>query len=276
VSFAGRLATVIRKRLEPSATVQLRGVEERWEALASADPMWAILTQRGREGGAWDAASFFATGREQVSDVLARLDDIGARPPQRRALDFGCGIGRVTQALCDHFDEVVGVDVAPTMVEIAEMFNRRRESCEYVLNTRTDLSAFSDASFDLVYSTLVLQHLPPTLSELYVGEFIRVLRSDGLAVFQMPTARRGGHVRAGRIRRRVRRRVKTGLEMYPVPRSTVESWIDAAGGQLIAAFDSPPNEAHHGLLYVVARASPMGRMEHDGNGIRYRRTSHDG
>jgi 2-polyprenyl-3-methyl-5-hydroxy-6-metoxy-1,4-benzoquinol methylase len=237
------------------AHAQLRGVERRWEALATTDPMWAILTHPDRGCGGWDQESFFATGTEQVRDLLARIADLGWDLPRHQALDFGCGIGRLTQALCGHFDEVTGVDVAPTMIETAETYNRHGDACVYRLNQRADLGEFPDRSFDLVYSTLVLQHLPPALSELYVGEFVRVVDDDGLAVFQIPTARRASIPLAAAMRRLV----KTGLEMHPVPRATVESWIDAAGGELVAALDSSPDDAHDGLLYVVANASSRWR-----------------
>src|SRR5829696_610945 len=121
------------------AHAQLRGVERRWEALAATDPMWAILTHPDRGCGGWDAESFFATGTQQVRDLLARIVDLGWNLPHHRALDFGCGIGRLTQALCEHFDEVTGVDVAPTMIETAETYNRHGEACVYTLNQRPDL-----------------------------------------------------------------------------------------------------------------------------------------
>jgi SAM-dependent methyltransferase len=52
-----------------------------------------------------------------------------------------------------------------------------------------DLSLFAEATFDFVYTTLVLQHMPPSLSTLYIRELVRVLAPGGLLVFQLPSQR---------------------------------------------------------------------------------------
>ena len=49
---------------------------------------------------------------EALFDTIARLGvDVG----RERALDFGCGVGRVTQALCEYFTECTGIDIAPAV-----------------------------------------------------------------------------------------------------------------------------------------------------------------
>jgi len=40
---------------------------------------------------------------------------------------------------------------------------------------------------DFVYSRLVLQHIHPRYVRQYLAEFVRVLRNDGVLVFQLPT-----------------------------------------------------------------------------------------
>ncbi len=62
------------------------------------------------------------------------MDYLGDRQisfPKRRALDFGCGVGRLTQALARHFNIVDGVDIAPSMIELANQFNRSGGRCRY-------------------------------------------------------------------------------------------------------------------------------------------------
>ena len=67
-----------------------------------------------------------------------------------RALDFGCGVGRLTQALALHFDAVTGVDISGPMLEHARAHNRLGERVTYVHNTRPDLACFADGSFDCI------------------------------------------------------------------------------------------------------------------------------
>ena len=105
-----------------------------------------------------------------------------------RALDFGCGLGRMTRALAAHFDDCVGVDISEEMVRGAREANADLGNVSFEVNHATDLRRFDDASFDLVYSMIVLQHVPDRDAiESYVREFCRIVRPGGLAVFQLPS-----------------------------------------------------------------------------------------
>jgi predicted TPR repeat methyltransferase len=47
------------------------------------------------------------------------------------ALDFECGVGRVTQALCARFARCDGVDIAGSMIRLARQYNRFGDRCQY-------------------------------------------------------------------------------------------------------------------------------------------------
>jgi len=167
--------------------VKLADLRRDWDALGRIDPMWAVLTHPERRGGGWDPEAFFATGREEIAAVVRELDALG-RPARRgRCLDFGCGVGRLTQALAEHFERCDGVDIAPSMLEAARRFNRHGDRVTYHLNDADDLSLFESASFDFVYSNIVLQHVGPQAAKAYVREFVRLLSPSGLALFQLPS-----------------------------------------------------------------------------------------
>jgi hypothetical protein len=85
---------------------------------------------------------------------------------------------------------VIGVDVSPTMIDLANRLNRHPEAAEYVLNYSDTLDRFASGTFDFVYSDIVLQHLSPEAAERYIVEFLRVLSSGGIAVFQLPSHKR--------------------------------------------------------------------------------------
>jgi SAM-dependent methyltransferase len=90
-----------------------------WEDWGRIDPFWAILTDADARHGLWDIDRFFATGVEQVVVMLTHTQNYG-RPTHRGiALDFGCGVGRLTRALAPHFERTYGLDVASTMIERA-------------------------------------------------------------------------------------------------------------------------------------------------------------
>jgi SAM-dependent methyltransferase len=158
-------------------------VRRDWTTLGEQDPLWAVYVAPGTRGGQWDVEEFLALGRSDVAEAMAWLDRLGLPTRFGAVLDFGCGAGRLSQALAAHADTVVGVDVSAPMLAVAADLDRTGR-CRFVRNDAPDLRLFDDAEFDLVYSELVLQHLPAPVIDGYLGEFMRVLRPGGLAVLQ--------------------------------------------------------------------------------------------
>ena len=166
---------------------RLRALQRDWEDLGSLDPLWAILSDATRRATGWDLGDFLATGDREVEELLARVGSMGLPARHDRALDFGCGVGRLTRALSRRFGETVGVDISVTMIDHARRLNADTSNCSFVHHADSDLAILADASFDLVYSKFVLQHMPGRdVAERYVGELVRVLRPGGALVFQVP------------------------------------------------------------------------------------------
>lgn len=159
-----------------------------WDDLAELDPLWSILTCAGTKYNRWDKEEFFRTGEEEIQSVIAKADRLGRPLSRARALDFGCGVGRLTRALTKHFDRCCGVDISEKMIVTARELNASFPSCEFLFNDRADLSAFLSDSFDLVYTARVLQHLPSRVHiKSCILELFRVVRAEGLLVFQLPS-----------------------------------------------------------------------------------------
>ena len=158
--------------------------------LARVDPLWAILAEPTRKDGRWELEEFFERGRRDVESVLEVASDLGAPRLRERALDFGCGVGRLTRALAPEFDECYGVDISPEMIRLARELNADRANCRFVVNAAPDLSLFESDTFDFVIAFLVLQHLRGGEQAAlgYVREFLRVTRPGGLVVFQLPAS----------------------------------------------------------------------------------------
>lgn len=214
-------------------------LQHHWNRLGATDPMWAILTDPGKRNRRWDRAEFFATGRDLIAEVLRDVAALNVSFQGGRALDFGCGAGRLTQALAQHFDTAVGVDIAPSLIRQANEYNLVPDRCRYVLNSRDDLSVFRDGEFDFVFSTIVLQHMHPKYAGRYIAEFLRVLRPGGLAVFQVPD--RPARTPVG-IALRVLPiwlvRPVRKMDMQAVPRARIQEIVLSGDSRLL---DSKPN-----------------------------------
>jgi len=165
--------------------VSLDQLQDDWTRLGQEDPLWAVYVAPGTRGGKWDVEAFFALGRQEVDRALSELPKLGLTPGTVRALDFGWGVGRLSQALAGHVDEVIGLDIAPSMLQKARELDRSAGRVQFVLNQQPDLALIPDASVDIVYSSLVLQHMPPELARGYLAEFVRVLAPGGVAIFQV-------------------------------------------------------------------------------------------
>ena len=162
-------------------------LQKNWDELGKRDALWAILSHPEKGNGKWNVSEFFESGEREIADVLEYISSLDVPLSRGRALDFGCGVGRLTQALCQHFDECHGVDIAPSMIQIAEEYNSFGNRCLYHVNASGDLRLFRDKTFDFIYSNIVLQHMKPKYSKRYMREFLRVLAPDGVLVFHIPS-----------------------------------------------------------------------------------------
>ena len=179
-----------------------------WETLGKLDPLWAIHSDPRRQHGKWDLEEFFRTGEEDVSALMEDAGKLGRPSERASALDFGCGVGRLTRALGQRFDQCVGVDISAAMVDQARALNKSFPNCSFVVNNEEHLGMFPEGKFDLIYTRWVLQHLPTKdLMKGYVAEFVRTLKKGGLLVFQV------------RTRIPLRARLQLGRKLYGVLRA---------------------------------------------------------
>jgi SAM-dependent methyltransferase len=232
-------------------------VSRTWTKLGGEDPMWAVLTDKGKSRNRWSPADFLATGVTEIDALMERVNELGLQPARGRALDFGCGAGRLSHGLAQvGFDQVLGCDISPTMLAKAREIVPD-EACQFVQVTGTDLSAVETDSVDLVYSCRVLQHMPPALAHGYIREFWRVARPGAVVVFQMPTQPSSSV--AGRVLSTlpvpVARMLRRGMEMHGTPEPQVQRLVESLGARVVAADeDTSAGPRWDSRLYVTTTA----------------------
>lgn len=260
--------------------MHIRSLQENWDNLGRIDAMWAIITEDpSKLGHGWTREAFFATGRAEIDTVLAAVRNAVPDLSDERALDFGCGVGRLARALAPHFRAVVGVDIAPSMIEQARELNADLTNCEWIVNATDDLGVFADGTFSLIYSNVVLQHMRREYALAYMREFVRIARPGGAIVFQLPAERvRSLRKRAAEAvialgvrfaprplidayRRRqypnaddetIRRLPRHVMEMHGTPRELVEQTLRDAGATVIEVTKTSDAGDHWQSLRYIA------------------------
>jgi ubiquinone/menaquinone biosynthesis C-methylase UbiE len=244
--------------------MDLKELEKAWNGYALRDPLWAILTARGKQGGKWDDREFFASGEAEIESVMRIAKSLFPSLQRRKALDFGCGVGRLTLPLARHFQEVTGIDISRSMVELAKRHNQYGERCRYYVNMAEDLALFDDCEFDLVYSSLVLQHMAPRYALGYIREFIRLLQPNGLLVFQMAGRPRTLLKRATfflfsertvRFLRMVKYRTAHPIQMYGIRPDQMVPFLEAMDAKILDIIDeTPPKGGWESCRYFVSKS----------------------
>lgn len=182
----------------------------RWERLAQ-DPYYAVLNEDGYRQdrvGADARARFDESGTRDVAETLGeirRLIDPAFHP--RHALDFGCGVGRLTLPLARECVEITGVDISRTMIEEARRNRDARGLDNVSLQTSDEFFAdrSSPPSLDFIHSYIVFQHVPPRLGVPIARALVQRLVPGGIGALHFTYARRASVTR--RIVHRLRRLV---------------------------------------------------------------------
>jgi ubiquinone/menaquinone biosynthesis C-methylase UbiE len=160
--------------------------------ISVSERMRADWNQRAKEdahyyvafgGRDQDEAEFLATAGDVLRSIEAQLKRLPAKANRRawRALEIGCGPGRLIKPLSRHFGEIHGVDVSDEMIRLARERLADIPHAHFHATNGASLAQFADDSFEFVYSYAVFQHIPSRDVVLeYMRETARVLKPGGI------------------------------------------------------------------------------------------------
>jgi len=160
-----------------------------WEEWGRRDPYFGVITDpKFRSVGLSEQAKreFFESGASHVHHVLATIQKhIDPQFSPRNVLDFGCGVGRLLVPFALIAEDVVGLDVSPSMLrEARRNCDERQLPNVRLLPSDDDLSALS-GTFDLIHSAIVFQHIPVPRGRTIFRKILQHLRPGGIGAIQL-------------------------------------------------------------------------------------------
>lgn len=173
--FAG-FNPLTRDTQDPSTSELQTQMRHDWDGRAVENARWYIASDVSSD------AEFTESGKTDVEKYLAKINREWLQ--ESRALEIGCGAGRMSAFLRLKVKSLVAIDVSPQMIEMARRRLDDDPRVELRVANGRDLSEFDERSFDFVFSYIVFQHVPKRIVESYVDEVRRVLDDEGRALLQ--------------------------------------------------------------------------------------------
>jgi len=166
---------IVAHMTDPSFEEKMR-VE--WNARAQKSYMqYTSGTQSEKE------EDYVKSAERDTAPILRYLD--GADTRTWKALDVGCGVGRLIQVLAPRFAEVHGVDVSDEMLKLGRERLKPFPNVQLHRIEGTDLKPFPDRTFQIMWSYSVFYHMPRSLYYGYLKELSRVMAPGGRLMYQL-------------------------------------------------------------------------------------------
>jgi len=170
----------------------VQDTDRAWELWGQLDPYYGVLTDNkfSRENLSNTRQEFFASGEQYVSELLAKTQAVCGALSFNRALDFGCGVGRLVIPFSKRFGEVVGVDISESMIAEA-----KKNCVEFAASNISFVRSDDELSnvtgtFDFINSYVVLQHIPRSRGILIIEQLLKHLSVGGVAMLHVSLERR--------------------------------------------------------------------------------------
>jgi 2-polyprenyl-3-methyl-5-hydroxy-6-metoxy-1,4-benzoquinol methylase len=160
-----------------------------WEEWGRRDPYFGVITDpKFRRGNITDDTKreFFESGAWHVNYVMKVVHqhiDVNFRP--KRVLEFGCGVGRLLVPFASIAEEVVGLDVSPSMLQEAKRNCEESRATNVKLLLSDDTLSSLSGDFDLIHSCIVFQHIPIERGRLIFSQLLQHLNPGGVGAVQL-------------------------------------------------------------------------------------------
>ena len=246
----------------PTTAMPWDSTKDDWERLGQLDPYWAVLGQdayRRRNMSDDQLARFLESGEAYVEHLWRRCrETFGTSFSPVRALDFGCGVGRVALPMAKRTESVVAVDVADSMLSQAGLLLARQGVTNVELVKGDDTLSRVSGPFDFVHSLIVFQHIPVSRGLGLMKRLIALAGPRGVVVLHVlyeNPFRRTWPIRLASRALRPLRRLRgrpPEIQMTPYPLNAVFGLIQEAGVQAFRV-ELTDHAGHLGATFVFRK-----------------------
>ena len=172
----------------------------RWTKLGRKQPYWASFADPEYRANRIDddaIEAFFQSGERQIDSIFDAIrHDVSEDFHPARALDFGCGVGRLTLPLARESRNVLAVDIADSMLDEARDNCQEQGLANVEFMHARDFSAPSmRRRFDFVLSYGVFQHMTPRRGYRTTRRILDMLTPGGVGAMHYVYGRKVGAVR---------------------------------------------------------------------------------
>jgi SAM-dependent methyltransferase len=239
-----------------------RDTDRDWIRIGEDNPYWGVLSHDRFDRfriTAQDIESLYESGERDVEGLVNQAAGmLGGWPTIGAALDFGCGVGRLTHAMVRWASRVIGCDVSPGMLEIARKRFADRPELSFV-------EGIPEGPFDWINSYIVFQHIPPDRGLAILDHLLRRLAPEGIVTLHFtlyrephltppPPRVRTGLVAGLRalVRPRQEETAQVGaIHMYDYPMDAILQRLTACGVNRTMLINT--NHAGHCGAHIVGR-----------------------
>jgi SAM-dependent methyltransferase len=169
--------------------------DKAWKKWGRDDPYFGVLAEERFTADRIEESRelFFASGSGWIGKLLARHERHFGPVSRARALDHGCGVGRLSLPLAAAFKDVVALDVSPHMLAEAARNAAAAGIANIAFDAADDRLSKAEGRFDFVNSHLVLQHIPVRRGLVIIDALIdRVAPGGGFHIQLSVRTDRGG------------------------------------------------------------------------------------
>jgi len=194
------------------------------------EPWYSVITKYGKgQIPEEDKLAFYE--HDVYQNIWQRTQEVAGRQfnlSNRVGVDFGCGLGRISQSMARSVDKVYCVDQSWPHLNLAkkELIHFFPTIAPRITFLWSDphLLEHVPEQVDQVFSVITLQHMVSPLAIIYIEQLCDVLKVGGYGLFQIPDSIAEHHsCNWSNYERRA------PMEMWPVPAEEVRQHLELRG-----------------------------------------------